>query len=113
MGAKAKPAAKPAAKGAAKNAAKGAAKPGTPAKAAAKHVKEVAGAESDAADKCLSASDKLALAKARASQKSGKERKLKVSDGWGCSKCRWRFDGCSQCKGKTFAGFVWNPSMKG
>jgi hypothetical protein len=55
----------------------------------------------------------VALSKAKAMQKSGKDRKLKVSDGWGCSKCRWRFDGCSQCKGKKFTGFVWNPHMKG
>jgi hypothetical protein len=67
--------------------------------------------EADAAsERLLSAADKVALAKARA---KGGARKLKVSDGWGCSKCRWRFDGCSQCKNKTFTGFVWNPSMKG
>jgi hypothetical protein len=94
----------------AKAAAKAAAKPA--AKAAAK---PAAGAEAEA--ECdaigLSAADKVALSKAKAMQKSGKVRKLKVSDGWGCSKCRWRFDGCSQCKGKKFTGFVWNPHMKG
>jgi hypothetical protein len=85
-----------------------AAKNGKAAKAAAKPVPEA-----DAACKDLSAADKAALAKAKASQKSGKDRKLKVSDGWGCSKCRWRPDGCTQCKNKTFTGFVWNPTMKG
>jgi hypothetical protein len=110
VGAKAKAAAKAAAKPAAKAAAKPAAKPA--AKAAAK---PAAGAEAEA--ECdaigLSAANKVALSKAKAMQKSGKVRKLKVSDGWGCSKCRWRCDGCSQCKGKEFTGFVWNPHMKG
>jgi hypothetical protein len=92
--------------------AKAAAKHGKTAKAAAKEVAAVeAGAECEAIG--LSTADKVALSKAKATQKSGKVRRLKASDGWGCSKCRWRFDGCSQCKGKTFTGFVWNPSMKG
>jgi hypothetical protein len=99
----------------AKAKAKAAAKPGKPVKAAAKHVKDVLVAEAEAECEAmgLSVADKTALSKAKASQKSGNVRRLKASDGWGCSKCRWRFDGCSQCKGKTFTGFVWNPSMKG
>jgi hypothetical protein len=69
---------------------------------------EVAG---DPSSKELSEVDKLRLAKAKLNAKNGKIRKLKASDGWGCAKCRWRFSGCAQCKGKTFTGFVWNPLM--
>ncbi len=60
----------------------------------------------------LSHADKAKLEKARANAQSGKRRALTPEDGWGCAKCRWRIPGCGQCKGKTFAGFVWNPSMK-
>jgi hypothetical protein len=64
------------------------------------------------APKDLSEADKVKLAKAKLHAQNGKVRKLTPSDGWGCAKCRWRFSGCGQCKGKTFTGFVWNPSMK-
>ncbi len=60
----------------------------------------------------LSDVDKTKLAKARANAQNGKRRALTPEDGWGCAKCRWRIPGCGQCKGKTFTGFVWNPSMK-
>jgi hypothetical protein len=60
----------------------------------------------------LSDVNKAKLAKARLNAQNGKDRKLTPEDGWGCAKCRWRIPGCSQCKSKTFAGFVWNPSMK-
>jgi hypothetical protein len=56
----------------------------------------------------LSAGDKAKLVKA----KTDKKRKLDASDGWGCSKCRWAVNGCSQCKSETFVGFRWNSSMQ-
>ena len=64
------------------------------------------------APKDLSEADNVKLAKAKVHAQNGKVRKVTPSDGWGCAKCRWRFSGCGQCKGKTFTGFVWNPSMK-
>jgi hypothetical protein len=75
-------------------------------------VSEAAAVANEPNPKDLSEADKLKLAKARLSAKNGKIRKLAASDGWGCAKCRWRFVGCAQCKGKTFNGFVWNPAMK-
>jgi hypothetical protein len=29
----------------------------------------------------------------------------------GCSKCRWRPDGCAQCKNPTFTGFRWSVNV--
>jgi hypothetical protein len=58
------------------------------------------------------AGDKAKLAQAKANAKTDKKRKLDASDGWGCSKCRWSVNGCSQCKSETFVGFRWNSSMQ-
>jgi hypothetical protein len=77
--------------------------------ASVSEAEEVAG---DPNSKELSEVDKLRLATARLNAKNGKLRKLTASDGLGCAKCRWRFAGCTQCKGTTFTGFVWNPFMK-
>jgi hypothetical protein len=77
--------------------------------ASVSEAEEVAG---DPNSKELSEVDKLRLETARLNAKNGKLRKLTASDGLGCAKCRWRFAGCTQCKGKTFTGFVWNPFMK-
>jgi hypothetical protein len=86
---------------------------GKPAKAAvAPPVAPKAAVPPPVAPKDLSAADKIKLAKAKENAQNGKVRKLTPSDGWGCAKCRWRFSGCGQCKGKLFTGFVWNPSMK-
>ncbi len=86
---------------------------GKPAKAAvAPPVAPKAAVPPPVAPKDLSAADKIKLAKAKENAQNGKVRKLTPSDGWGWAKCRWRFSGCGQCKGKLFTGFVWNPSMK-
>jgi hypothetical protein len=80
---------------------------------APKLVKAVALKPEAVADpKDLAKPDKVKLAKAKMQAQNGKVRKLTPSDGWGCAKCRWRFSGCAQCKGKMFTGFVWNSSMK-
>jgi hypothetical protein len=86
---------------------------GKPAKAAvAPPVAPKAAVAPPVAPTSLSEADKVKLEKAKLHAQNGKVRKLTPSDGWGCAKCRWRFSGCGQCKGKTFTGFVWNPSMK-
>ena len=54
---------------------------------------------------------KGAIAPAKPSAKA-KGSPWKPDDGFGCSKCRWAFTGCSQCKSETFGGFRWNSSMK-
>jgi hypothetical protein len=37
--------------------------------------------------------------------------KWKPADGFGCTKRRWASKGCAQCRGKTYTGLRWNPSM--
>ncbi len=56
----------------------------------------------------LTPSEKARLEKAKS---SGHKRKLRASDGYGCSKCRWVFRGCAACKASDFTGFRWNPQM--
>ena len=49
---------------------------------------------------------------AKAAAKAGTRRAWLPSDGFGCGKCRWKVNGCSQCKADGFSGFRWNPTMR-